>query len=616
MPAILLLSDGVHNAGGAAGRVVRSAEKARAMAVPIYTKTIGGQTGVNDVNVSLGLTQEMAFVDQEVVVAVAIEQHGGLMDRTRLTLIEADKVVDEQDVPLVADGASEATFRVRQSRSGFCRYEVRADEHPDEVTGVNNRATLLLRVIDEPVRMMLLEGKPYWDTKFLLRTLAADPSIDLTSVVRMAEGRFLQREISHLRQQADGPAEDSPDPPTESGETPMPTNEATEEAPSRTEIRRQRWEVFNDLDALFDDPAMLASRQIVVLGRDAEVFLSDSVLSQLKKWLADGDGSLVCFRGSPTAQVGQRLGEQMPVRWEPASESRFRMRLTDLGHSMRWLTPTAGDADLLTSMPSLATVNRPEGRKPLATVLATTSGDAQQSDPVITYQPFGNGRVVVVEGAGMWRWAFLPPGHERHDEVYGRLWRSLFRWLAAGPGLLPSDQLALRSDQVTFSTSDVATATLVLRDTEAGGDPPQVDLTGPSLEPPMGLAPMPAGTSPGQFRVSFGKLAEGRYEARVVGADANDSSAVTAFDVRGNLDERLDVAARPDLMRQIAETSGGAVLAADDADELASRFYRYRAGAQPAQTTRHPAWDRWWVLLAVFGLWATTWGLRRRSGLI
>ena len=43
--------------------------------------------------------------------------------------------------------------------------------------------------------MLLLEGKPYWDTKFLVRTLSADRSIELTSVVQMAEGRLLQRKI-------------------------------------------------------------------------------------------------------------------------------------------------------------------------------------------------------------------------------------------------------------------------------------------------------------------------------------------------------------------------------------------------------------------------------------
>jgi len=44
--------------------------------------------------------------------------------------------------------------------------------------------------VDQPVRVLLLEGKPYWDTKFLVRHLVADPSVALTSVVQLAEGRL------------------------------------------------------------------------------------------------------------------------------------------------------------------------------------------------------------------------------------------------------------------------------------------------------------------------------------------------------------------------------------------------------------------------------------------
>jgi hypothetical protein len=36
----------------------------------------------------------------------------------------------------------------------------------------------------------------------------------------------------------------------------------------------------------------------------------------------------------------------------------------------------------------------------------------------------------------------------------------------------------------------------------------------------------------------------------------------------------------------------------------------------PEQFRLTTAWDRWWVLASVFGLWTVAWGLRRRSGLV
>ncbi len=590
--AVLLLSDGIHNAGGGLDALRQSVAKAHAMAAPIYARTIGKQSGVQDLEVSLRLPQEMGFAGQTVPVVVSVHQRGALVDRTQLSLSLNDTVVQQQELRLAPDGDTEATFQVTQHDSGLYRYEVAANAAVGEVTDVNNRATLLLRVVNEPVRILLLEGKPYWDTKFLARTLAADPSVELTTVVRMAEDRYLQRHIS--REPASG-------------------EQATEGPAENTALCAEKWTTQRDLDAVLAGAAGLSAYQVILLGRDAEVFLNDARVAQLKKWLVEDNGSLVCFRGSPATQVSQQMAELMPVRWTASRESRFRVRLTDSGRGVQWL-PTSDDGqDLLANLPSLATVAQPQQPKPLAVVLATTTA-GQEAVPVISYQPIGNGRAVVVEGAGMWRWAFLPPEHQQFDETYGMLWRSLVRWLVANSGLLPSQQVAMRSDKVTFSTAETATATLLVRETGAAGPPP-IELTGQSLRAPQTITPTAAGSWPGQFRVVFGKLPEGRYRAHVIGS--NDESATTAaFDIRGNLSERLDVAARPDLMRMIAQESGGAVLESDLPQQLAQQFQNHLSASRPQRSVKTIAWDRWWVLLTVYGLWAAAWGLRRRSGLV
>ncbi|MEX0725742.1 MAG: CARDB domain-containing protein [Planctomycetaceae bacterium] len=592
--ALLLLSDGVHNAGGGASKVRRSVEKARAMAVPIYTKTIGSESGVKDLEVSLNRPQEMAFAGQNLPVAVSIRQRGLVTDKAKLSLVLDDQVVETQDIGLAAAETTLATFQVLQADKGLYRYEVRVDDHLSEVTNVNNAATLLVRVVDEPVRVLVLEGKPYWDTKFLLRTLSSDRSIELTSIVRMAGDRFLQRDVS--RSDVQNTKEMG-----ESSSDPQPS------------AHLETWKIHTGGSDLFNDENNLDVYQIIVLGRDAEVFLDDTMLGKLKKWLTEGSGSLVCVRGPPSSQVGQRLGELMPVRWSPARETRFRIQLTESGQSLHWL-PTAGDDDVLAKLPSLAAVTQPERPKPLAVVLARVTG-TENADPVISYQPIGGGRVVVVEGAGMWRWAFLPVEHQEYDEVYGMLWRSLVRWLVSNSSLLPSQHYLLRSDKVTFGTAELATATLLMHVNEAA-DVPKIELTGDALKQPQQITPIPAGTSSGQFRVVFGPLAEGRYRAHVVGADADEATAIVAFDVRGSLAERLDVAARPDLMKLIADESGGAVLTSADPDELSQKFTEHLSASFPERLLRVTAWDRWWVLVAIVALWASSWGLRRRTGLV
>ena len=254
----------------------------------------------------------------------------------------------------------------------------------------------------------------------------------------------------------------------------------------------------------------------MILGRNAEIFFTDNALAKLRKWLAEGEGSLVCFRGPPASQINQRLGELMPLRWAPAAESRFHMQLTGAGQALRWLPVAGNEKDQLAELPALATAHAAGGRQG-AGRCAGHGGRRRRArpSPMIAYQPVGNGRVVVVEGAGMWRWAFLPPEHQQQEEIYGSLWRSLVRWLVANVGLLPSQRLALRADKLSFTTDENVTATLLVRDWS--GEPPQVELTGGPTGPPRTFRCVPRGNYPGQYCVGLGRLPEGRYALRVAG---------------------------------------------------------------------------------------------------
>src|SRR5262249_38833843 len=403
--------------------------------------------------------------------------------------------------------------------AGLFRFEVRAEPLPGEASTANTSGTLLLRVMDKPVRVLLLEGKPYWDAKFLARTLLDDPSIELDSVVRLGEGRYLRRSVRRS----------------------SPAANAQEE-----------WKVETDAAPALTDAAALRAYQVIVLGRDADVFLTDAALAQMRGWLARDGGSLVCFRGQPTTQVGQRLGQLLPMRWTPARESRFQVALTERGRDLRWLAAEPAPDEGLPRLPSLATDRKPEQPKPLAVVLATTRAQAEADNPAVIYQPYGSGRVVVIEGAGMWRWAFLPPPQQKQDEVYRALWQGLLRWLASSADLLPGQKLALRSDKVRFTSTEPASVTLLIREEDAAGPVPQVELTGDG-GPRQAVKPVALGDEPGVFRVAFGKLPEGRYQARVAGASEGDPSATAAFDVRSPSDEQLDLTARPDLMARIAQ---------------------------------------------------------------
>ena len=252
-----------------------------------------------------------------------------------------------------------------------------------------------------------------------------------------------------------------------------------------------------------------------------------------------------------------------------------------------------------------------------AVALATAeTPTADGETPIVTYQPYGAGRVVVIEGAGMWRWAFLAPQYRAHDAVYSSLWQSLLRWLVSRTGLLPGQTILLRADKVTFSVTESASATLLVREETVAGEAPSIELTSAVLSTPRVIGPTPVGDEPGTYRVVFGVLPEGRYRARVVGAAADDVSQQSSFDVRSFLEERLDLKARPELMARLAEEGGGTVLGKGAAGQIAKHFRQQLARNRPPRVRHLTAWDRWWWLLAVFVMWTSAWALRRSGGLI
>ena len=613
--AVLLLSDGNHNAEGGTARVWASVALARAVNASIFTRTFGSDATIHDLAIHPHAPQQLAFVGQSVPVTAYVRRRGRAPESVSVVLARDGQEVGRQQVLVAGDNEAEVRFQVQQPSRGLYRYEIRVDPFEGEVTQVNNYATFLLRVVDEPIRVLLVEGKPYWDAKFLARTLATDPSIELVCIIRMSENRYLERTFKRNRPDAEAETRNESNPPKDDEKgvsSPKPQAITNAETPVT-----ESWRVLDNGSEVLSNPLLLGSFQVLVLGRDSEAFLSDQAMINVRNWVAGDSGALVCYRGQPMAQVSERLEKLLPVQWHTTRESRFRMSLTDQGKALRWFEPQGPfSAEVLPHLPTLATATAADEPKPLATILATVAGQEGEDVPVVTYQPYGGGRVVVVEGSGMWRWAFLPPAYAEHDATYATLWQSLLRWLVSGAGLLPGQDMALRADKVTFGIREAATATLLMRKEAAQGQILQIELTGDGIDGTRTLVPTPTGDAPGVYRVMFGPLPEGRYQARIEGQPLHKSGSMAAFDIRDLMEERLDLKARPDLMERIAKGTGGVVLKTDDPREIADSFVAHLEKSHSERIRRTIAWDRGWVFAATVVLWAISWSLRRHAGLV
>src|SRR5262249_24600252 len=153
-----------------------------------------------------------------------------------------------------------------------------------------------------------------------VRTLASDPAVAIDCVTAITDGRFIRRTLSREEPAPDGGSATS----------------VALSSPKAKPSRKESWKILADPSQILSSVETLKGYEVIVVGRDAEVFLNASAIENLQRWISREGGSMVCYRGAPTAQVNQQLAKLLPVSWTRSSESRFRVKLTDQGRDLHW----------------------------------------------------------------------------------------------------------------------------------------------------------------------------------------------------------------------------------------------------------------------------------------
>jgi hypothetical protein len=614
--AVLLISDGAHNAGPESS-LIAAAREAKSLDVPVYTVTIGDTVQSKNLSLAARYPRMIAFPENPLVLRVRIGQSGLVGSSAQVSLMIGEKVLQTRNVRLTNEPAQEVSFVLPQPpKAQLQRYRIVATPIEGEATEADNQTTILVQQLQKPIGTLLLEGKPYWDSKFLARNLGSDPIVELTSMVRLAEGRILTKKFPRVIAST-GDAEKPPAEPPKAagGDTSEP---ASPPAPKTT----ADWEIQTDVASPLESMDTLSKYSIVILGRDADAFLTEKGVENLRHWISASGGCLMCARGAPANEVVSKLAEILPIRWTAAAEARFRTTVSRYGYDAAVFDPLMPDgSDPLKELPSLSSSGTPKTRVGLPQVLVQSTTDGSgETIPVVTYQPYGRGQTIVVEGAGMWRWAFLPPQHAAKDKIYPALWQSMIQWIVSQQDLMPGQKVAIRSDRATFLTGDRATATVLLSsDSEFRNASDQTSLEvlleSPGLRLPRRVTPSPTGSGDGLFRADFGTLDVGYYTASVVG-DKDKVLSETAIEVRDPWFERLELDARPDVMRRVAQISGGEAIDITKVSDITERFRNRVAEGRQTKEIRTTLWDRPIVLVTVLSAWLCCWIVRRRSGLV
>ena len=439
--AIIVFSDGITSTT-ASERFTAAAPVAKRQLVPIFTVASGSREPARDLNLAGLQMDEVAFVDDPLILSARLKAFGFSGRPVTLTLktTENDEPLITQTLTAEADGVSQPVdLTWTPTQEGDWDLVLEAEALPGETNRANNRQVHHVRVRRERVRVLLVDGHPRWEYRYVKHLLERSPSVTLTCVLQDADPEYVQDDLV-----------------------------AREHFPATRE-------------ALFE-------YDVVILGDINPRFLSSGIMQNLSDFVGEARGGIMLVAGptyNPIAFRGTPLEALVPADLStvrlphPTTEPRdWKPRLTIQGQE--WTTLFhLGDSPgasrrIVDSLPRFHWLIELPRLKPGAVSLleCTDTGNGKQATPAILLQHFGSGTVLFHATDDLWLWRFRST-----DQYYGRYWLQAIRFLGRGRLLGQTRAAELTTARSEFTRGDLVRLQLRFFDTRsipAASDPPVV----------------------------------------------------------------------------------------------------------------------------------------------
>ncbi len=570
---IILFTDGIDNASSQRTESVLQSLGARG--IPVFPVPIG-LADPDDVSIRNIVMQEVAFSGDSVPLQVQLLSKGYEKRTAALIIKLNDREVSRKRVRLEGGVQFEnIDFNMDLSEKGAARVLVTVEPFEDEVSVANNRVERSIRVVNEKVNVLYIEGNNRWEFRYLSAILKRDPRLKTTFISSSSGPEF---------------ARNSP--------------EYIERFPSKRE------DVFK-----YD---------LVILGDVDAAFFTPEELALLEELVRDRGGSLLVLCGpmhTPSSYSGTPVETMLPVRfeseakWELTSDSVYPV-LTNEGHSSMVMLlenePVENDriwsrVAPLDHLPPLTSA------KPGATVLATLSdatGDAQRY-PLVAWHRYGTGKCLSLATDRLWRLRF-----KTGDKYHWRVWSQSIQFLTLSRLMGEHKRIRLETDRTTYQDGEQTRLYAQVLNEEfepVVQNSFEITVSGVgdnALKQRVSL--QPDRTSPGLYEGYFTAPTQGRYRLEA-NEDDKEVSNTTEFQVAMVKQELLDTKMRLEGLQRIAQLTGGTCLTVQDLPKLETLV-----NTEPLTTTvrsERPLWDNWLVVTILVGLLSMEWILRRKNDL-
>jgi len=572
---IVLITDGADNRSA---DLDRTAAQFRARHIPVYTVGIGASRFPRDTEVLRVTAPRKVLKDTVVEAEVAIRSKGYAGRRTKLLVLDRDRQLQSEEITLGSDDEvkiHKITFS--SNAAGSKVFTFRLEPFPDELIPENNDQNALVRIEDERPQILYVEGEPRWEYGFLRRAIGSDKNLQLVTLLRQADGKF-------LRQGIDSPST------LEKG---FPT-----------------------------DKAELFKYTAIILGSVEASFFTFDQLRMISDFVSQRGGGFLALGGKNSFGQGGYANTPIqdllpldlgqPARVIPEFQDlEFKVRLTGYGlqHPITRLSlAEAENRKRWDAAPALVGFNPTAGPKAGATVLAQgSSPDARGQSPVIlAFQRFGRGKSVAFTTATSWRWRM---GQVHTDNFHELFWKQMLRWIASDvPG-----QVNIEAERNSYSADDVVVISAEANDSsflplnDAQVTSPSGELT--SLQLAWDV------DKDGTYSATFKPPEEGVYEASAEAFRGGQSlgTAKSGFRIAPSAEEFHDAALNSSLLKRLSAATGGRYYSPEESRSLPEDISYIDTGS--SQMEEKDLWDMPFLFMLLIGLVSTEWVLRKRKGL-
>jgi hypothetical protein len=572
---ILLFSDG-ENTGGRSPS--EAAHAAAAAGVPVFTVPCGSSTRLQDVAIVDVFTSGLVSVGDTARVSVTIESQGFDKRPIKVELRDGDKLLDSKDLVLrgTEQQQVELTFEAKEPGARYLTVNVPPLPEEPEYLRSNNTDTAFVRVSDEKLRVLYVEGLPRWDFRFLKNAMRRDHGLG---------GRTTK---------------DQPDILLEAEWRRQPPPQQAQALPRK-------------LDEL-------AEYHTVILGDASPKLLTPEFVELLAKSVRERGVGLIVEAG-PLAMphaYDDRLQDLLPMKLRPQAAGLeahvarpFRLEITPEGaihEAMRLYDDPGRNRNTWSHMPTFYWCAAAERAAPAASVLAWNAAVEGRygKQPLVAYHYAGEGKVMLVGTDATWLWR-----QNVGDRFFYKFWGQSIRFVA-------------RRDKNGAKKSWIEVRPVRAQP----GEQAQIELMAFTPDgSPRTDSRLPVRVTGGDATNTVDLVADqatkGRYTGKVTLEKAGEYRI--AYESGGGppVEAKIRVMVAPEEMRHpnvnrpalelLASTAGGKMVELPNLGSVVDQLK-----GETSVTERHresTLWDNWLTLALLVGLYSLDVGLRRLSGL-